>query len=346
MKTLADTIRNIYNHLQDNESKFFFENRLLYLFTGDYKYIQRIIEALPQKIKLDQMVEVCKNHTDKVVIYGAGNDLSILTDLYPDFKIQLICDSSEEKQKAGWRGIPVMSPDELIKRKNDVYVAVNTSGFYKEIVQFLLDHGFKEERIINLGAITDSLYSSQYFDRDIMKPQPGEIFIDGGCFNCNTDKEFIKWCSGNYEKIYAFEPDEKNYRECLEQCVKKNIKKIELYNKGLWNCETVLSFQQNGDQGSKIGKGNEVISTVSIDAVVEDQPISFIKLDVEGAELEALQGARKTISRNRPRLAICIYHKPEDIVTIPEYILSLHSDYKLYIRHYQMSQCETIVYAL
>jgi len=67
---------------------------------------------------------------------------------------------------------------------------------------------------------------------------------------------------------------------------------------------------------------------------------------VEGAELEALQGAKQTISRNHPRLAICIYHKPEDVMMIPEYILSLHNGYKLYIRHYQISQCETIVYAL
>ncbi|MCI8672219.1 MAG: hypothetical protein HFI89_01815 [Lachnospiraceae bacterium] len=62
--------------------------------------------------------------------------------------------------------------------------------------------------------------------------------------------------------------------------------------------------------------------------------------------MKALQGAVKTIRRNRPRLAVSIYHKPEDIIELPEYILSLHNDYKLYIRHYQMSSCETILYAL
>lgn len=347
MKILADTIRNIYNHLQDNESRLFFENRLLYTLTGDYKYIQRMIAGLPQKIELDKAIEFCKNHEDKVVIYGAGNDLLILTDLYPDFKIQLICDKSEQKQKSGWRGIPVISPDELLKRKDDVYVAVNTSAFYKEIVQFLLDNGFREDNIINLGAITNSLYSAQYFDKDIIKPQPGEIFIDGGCFDCGTDKEFIKWCSGDYERIYAFEPDTISYERCLEECEKENIKKIEIYNKGLWNRKTKLSFQQTGRQGSSIGGGEEVISTTSIDAIVGDKSVSFIKLDVEGAELEALQGAEQTISKNHPRLAICIYHKPEDIVTIPEYILSLHNDYKLYIRHYRIDKWEeTIVYAL
>ena len=72
----------------------------------------------------------------------------------------------------------------------------------------------------------------------------------------------------------------------------------------------------------------------------------MIKLDVEGAELKALQGAEKTILQCRPKLAVCIYHKPEDIVEIPAYLLSLHSDYKFYIRHYQMSANETVLYAI
>ena len=74
--------------------------------------------------------------------------------------------------------------------------------------------------------------------------------------------------------------------------------------------------------------------------------MTFIKLDVEGAERKALQGARKTIKRDRPRLAVSVYHKAEDIIELPAYILSLHEDYRLYLRHYQMSPCETIVYAL
>ena len=187
---------------------------------------------------------------------------------------------------------------------------------------------------------------------------------------------------------------------------------IELYHKGLWDCETELSFEAGSGQGSKIsvedvqigGQNSEMseenaqidrldsemregdvqigrpepiiseeelkikehaskmkgqmpqigeqgtnvikISTVAIDDVVDGEEVSFIKLDVEGAELKALQGAARTIRTFRPRLAISVYHKPEDIIEILEYILSLHDDYRLYIRHYQMSSCETIVYAL
>ena len=89
-----------------------------------------------------------------------------------------------------------------------------------------------------------------------------------------------------------------------------------------------------------------VIWTAAIDDIVGEDKVTFIKLDVEGAELRALQGAELSIRRHRPRLAISIYHKPEDVIEIPAYILSLHEDYRLDIRHYQMSACETILYAV
>ena len=69
-------------------------------------------------------------------------------------------------------------------------------------------------------------------------------------------------------------------------------------------------------------------------------------MDIEGAELEALKGAEETIKRYRPKLAICVYHKPEDIVEIPKYILNINPDYKLYLRHYSDNAGETVLYAI
>lgn len=127
---------------------------------------------------------------------------------------------------------------------------------------------------------------------------------------------------------------------------KDKLENVLLYSKGLWDSEIELSFQETGSAGSKIGAGAVTISTATIDGVVGDERVSFIKMDVEGAELEALYGAEQTIRRNHPKLAICVYHKPEDIVTIPRYILSLDGDYQLYLRHYSMNQSETVIYAI
>ncbi len=349
MKQFSGNVKRIREHLQDETSKFIFDNRLLYALTGDYEYINRIILSLPQRKELDKAVKKCRECGDDLVIWGAGNDLLILLDLYPDFPIRCLCDKDVHKQQNGWRGIPVISPETLVQKKDEVYVAINTSAYQEEIGAFLKSHGFAEDRIINLGMITNSLYSAQYFDADIMMPQKDEVFIDGGCFDSSTDKAFIKWCGGGYRKIFAFEPDGENYEKCVKKSQEEGIDNIELFHKGLWDCQTELSFESGGGQGSKIGEegGNVIkIATEAIDNVVGDEKVSLIKLDVEGAELKALQGAAGTIRACRPRMAICIYHKPEDVIEILEYILSLHDDYKLYIRHYQMSPCETIVYAL
>lgn len=87
-------------------------------------------------------------------------------------------------------------------------------------------------------------------------------------------------------------------------------------------------------------------SSTRIDDVVHEK-VTFIKMDVEGSELKALHGAKKSIKKHLPRLAISIYHKPEDIVEIPEYILSLHNGYQFYIRHHvPWLNNETVLYAV
>ena len=284
----------------------------------------------------------CK--TAKFILYMA------ISRLYPDFKFRYYCDKDEKKQKEGFMGLPVLSPEELISKSDDVYVVVNTANYHCEIVDFLISNGFKKDKIFDFGAISEELYKNQYFDLNIMQPRQEELFIDGGCFDCGTDIQFIEWCGGQYNKIYAFEPDKMNYMKCLKKRDEKGISNISIYNKGLWDTATELSFTANGNGSSRVvGEQEEnviTIDTVCIDDVVSEEKVSLIKLDVEGAELKALQGAQKTIKRDRPRLAVCIYHKPQDIVEILEFILSLHDDYKLYIRHYHYEYIETVVYAI
>ena len=78
-----------------------------------------------------------------------------------------------------------------------------------------------------------------------------------------------------------------------------------------------------------------------------EERVTFIKMDIEGAELESLKGAGRIIIREqKPKLAICVYHKKEDIFDIPEYILSLNPKYKLYLRHYTLGEWDTVLYAI
>lgn len=198
-----------------------------------------------------------------------------------------------------------------------------------------------------MGAVTEEMLCTQYFEKGIIEPVENEIFIDGGACDGETIHLFKHFCR-NYKKIYAFEPDTMNDELCKKN-LNKELDRIILLNKGCWDRADTLCFSMNGDQGSRIIHDSEQalkIETETIDHVVEDDNVTFLKLDVEGAELKALAGAENTIRRCHPRLAICIYHKPEDILEIPAYILSLSEDYDFYIRHYQMTQSETILYAV
>lgn len=341
-------IRDIYLHLQDEPSRQFFQLRLMYSLTRDERFIRQMIESLPQKQSVDIMIKEAEHVKEKLIIYGAGNDFSLLSMLYPDLSCVCLCDCDTNKQKNGWKGYRVISPDELVEDFQEYYVFISTTGFHQEIYDFLTENGWDQEKIFNAGKVTSELYRQQYFDQDIMKPCQNEIFVDGGCYDCSTDRLFVQWCGGEYQKIYAFEPDIVNYERC--QKAAKNIQNMNLLNKGLWSREEILHFAGNADQGSKIIESQEqnvtTVPVVAIDEAVGNDKVTFIKMDVEGAELEALKGAKRTILENHPRLAISIYHKPEDIWEIPSYILSLSEEYTFYIRHYQLSRNETILYAI
>lgn len=109
-----------------------------------------------------------------------------------------------------------------------------------------------------------------------------------------------------------------------------------------------MYFEARGDVASHITKqkSDYVIQVVALDQYIYHEAPTLIKMDIEGAEQEALVGARKTIQTYRPKLVICLYHKPEDLFEIPLYIKSLNSDYNLYIRQYSNTKYETVCYAV
>lgn len=122
---------------------------------------------------------------------------------------------------------------------------------------------------------------------------------------------------------------------------------MKFIGKGLWHKKAVMRIG-NGQStwGSSVGSdGDSQIEVTTLDSEVGDDKVTFIKMDIEGSELNALKGARKTIMKYKPRLAICIYHKPEDIYEIPEYILSIVPEYRFWIRHYSSYTWETVLYA-
>jgi len=126
-------------------------------------------------------------------------------------------------------------------------------------------------------------------------------------------------------------------------------KRVTAIRAGVYKKSTTLSFNAEGGKGSAITNTAEHTVSIpvrAIDDVPECHDATFIKMDVEGAELDALYGAKETILRNKPKLAICIYHYHRDFVEIPKWIHSLVPEYKLYVRHHAFSVNETVLYAI
>lgn len=216
---------------------------------------------------------------------------------------------------------------------------------------YLADDKSKEvlEGLINIrnSQMTNEWYKfysgKQYFCKDIFQFTEKEVFVDGGAYTGDTAIEFAELMSNKYKKIYSFEPDKKVFEEYT---VKQNLENYIPINKGLWDTEDVAYFEMGQDGSSKISEKNNLtkVELDSIDRVIREE-VTFIKMDIEGAEMKALKGASEHIKKYKPKLAICLYHKPEDIIEIPFYIKELVPEYKMYIRHHSLINTETVLYA-
>lgn len=180
----------------------------------------------------------------------------------------------------------------------------------------------------------------QYFE-PFLEFSPDECFIDAGGFDGDTALRFVKHCPV-YDSIHVFEPCESTFEQAQSNL--NSIESCKLYNKGLFSRSATLSFK--ADQGSSntiSGAGSTSIDVINLDSIPNLKP-TFIKMDIEGAELEALKGASEYISHYQPKLAIAVYHKARDFWELPEFILGIHRNYKVYLRHYTEGWAETVMY--
>ena len=186
----------------------------------------------------------------------------------------------------------------------------------------------------------------QYFPMDILKLSENESFVDIGAFNGDTIKEFIVHCQSRFDNIFAFELDSINFK-ALQENIKLmlNHNKIKIFNFGVWDCECDIAYNI-GKTESSIGSGNGKGRLIPLDSVLKNEKVTFIKMDIEGAEPQALRGAQDIIRTQKPKLAICIYHDFKHLWEIPLYIKELVPGYKIYLRHYTDLAYETVCYAI
>lgn len=189
----------------------------------------------------------------------------------------------------------------------------------------------------------------QYFDDDVFLPAEDEVFVDCGAYTGDSVTGFAEFLKQNkissFRRCIAFEPDSENYETLCENV--KGYANVETYKLGVHSEKATLCFSAGNQKISSITESGETrIDVDSIDNIVGDDMVTYIKMDIEGSEMSALKGAEKTILRNKPRLAVCIYHRTDDFIKIPQYILSLVPEYKLYVRNYDPTGVDTVLYAI
>lgn len=186
--------------------------------------------------------------------------------------------------------------------------------------------------------------TEQYFDEKVVLTDK-EVFIDCGGFDGDTALQFLKRCGGKYSDIVIFEPE-----QCKKSDIERNLSgyHYKLYQTGVWSKTERLFFDARGTSSSCVSETNSdyTIDVVSLDETVYDRKPTFIKMDIEGSEQEALRGSMRIIKEFHPKLAICVYHKWEDLYEIPVMIKEWNPDYRLYLRQYSELGSETVLYAL
>lgn len=182
----------------------------------------------------------------------------------------------------------------------------------------------------------------QYFE-DFMKYKD-EVFVDAGGYDGDTTEEFITRYP-DYKKVYLFEPSQKNLLAAKQRL--SGRRDIDFRSVGLSDeCGTLYFNADAGSASAVTHRVGESIAVVALDEELRNEPLTFIKMDLEGWEMKALRGAEQTIKNKKPKLAIAVYHAAKDFREIPRYLLGINPNYKLYIRHYTQGWSETVMYFL
>ncbi len=200
-----------------------------------------------------------------------------------------------------------------------------------------------EKRKKNHLDYSDIHAGRQYFISDIIPIRNDAVYVDGGVYNGNTVRDFIEFQNNQFDKVYAFEMDKDNY-EMID--FSAFDERVEFLNYGLWNEKGEISYIAFGTASSMSEMGNKTAKVISLDEVLEGRRVTLLKMDIEGAEMEALKGAEQIIKKWHPDCAISIYHKPEDIWEIPFLLHSMEEEYSFYIRHHSNTIHETVLYAV
>ena len=200
------------------------------------------------------------------------------------------CYLTEDKKQGEYNGIQVYTYEEAIVRYEQLDIVIGSVQSSIAARDKMAAHGTRGE-CINLGDITETLERQQYFDFFEYSGEK-ETFVDGGVYDLGSVAGFLKWCNGNYERVFAFEPEKSNYELCKEKA--EQWENVSLFNCGLLDRQGKIGFTSGLGGASRIEDQQQDfysdydISVTDLDSVIQEEKVTFIKMDIEGAEFEVI----------------------------------------------------------
>lgn len=247
------------------------------------------------------------------------------------------------QQYLGWR-FWLSEPERLLNQVNSIANALDC-----------LSDDTSKRCLLDIAAFRLGLQTSygsfqhpenQYFNPLTLGALRGKPirFVDGGAYNGDT---YLELCSmADVQGAYLFEPDSANFSQLVSN-MHRTARSVQCLPLGLSDSYRILSFNAGNGEGASIAEnGTAHIAVAALDDVLAGQTVDFIKLDVEGAELQALQGAQQLIQRSRPVLAVSLYHCPQDLWELPLMLAKLCEDYRFYIRQHFFNSFDSVLYAV
>ena len=201
-------------------------------------------------------------------------------------------------------------------------------------------------------SLSAPVQQPSYFPDDLFSLRPDESFVDCGAFDGVTIRQFLRRQSSFSGRIAAFEPDPISFAELRRYVSSLKVdlrERIGLLPYAVGSERGVVQFDATGTMGSRVSaNGSLEVECVTLDEALGEMGLSpsLIKMDIEGAELDGLAGGRGVIQRDAPVLAVCLYHRYDDLWRIPLLIKALFDGYSLFLRPHELEGWQLVCYAI
>ncbi|MGA8744089.1 MAG: FkbM family methyltransferase [Terracidiphilus sp.] len=292
-----------------------------------------------------------------------GKDAVFLVTIWNEF--HWFCETQQQLKNYGcdrvvpypalhWRFPETFLPCLLNDLPSKLYLEsdliLNVAGIWADLrSREILEANIRLRALGEFDGIPGSPVENTYLPHDLFRLTDSDRFLDCGATAGEMVQDLIRKRGAGFELFCALEADNisfpklEAYRESLTEPLQAKLK---LYNCAVGATRGVVRFAHTGQTGSRISEEGVPVECFSIDELFADTSLTFIKMDIEGAEYDALLGARKVIQRDQPILAICVYHTQSDIWRIPLLVREMLPEHKVFLRSYEGDGFQTVMYAI